>query len=369
MPKVILDNVRKTYDQGRVIAVDDFSVTIKDGEFIAILGPTGCGKTTTLRIIAGLTSLDSGRVFIDNEDVTHKPPHLRGIGFVFQHYEIFPTMTLLENAMFGPLVQGWSRDRAKTAALKALKMVDMVDRAHLYPKGLNAPDLQRTGIARAIATGARLLLMDEPLGALDMKIREESQHELRQLVKSLGLTAIHVTHDQHEAMAIADRIIVMRRGRLQQMGSPKDLYYKPSSIFISNFIGEANYLVGRVFSLGPPLKIETRDGSILHAQEKVGKIQRGDRVIVVFRKEYPLITPKIHDEPNSIMGSIIRERFLGSINRVEVKLPDDTFLEVIRRGKTRNNLQENQRVSLLLQPSSIRVYPFPPEGLEESLSI
>jgi ABC-type Fe3+/spermidine/putrescine transport system ATPase subunit len=369
MPRIELVNINKTYDKGKVIAVDDLSLTIKDREFIGILGPTGCGKTTTLRIIAGLTSVDSGNVYIDGEDVTNQPPHLRGIGFVFQHYEIFPNMTLLENAMFGPLVQGWNPKEAKEAALKALDMVDIKDRAHLYPKGLHAPDLQRTGIARAIATGAKLLLMDEPLGALDMKIREESQHELRQLVKSLGLTAIHVTHDQHEAMAIADRVMVMRRGQLQQIGSPKDLYYKPASIFVSNFIGEANYVQGRVLSLHPTIKIETRDGSILQTNDKVGEINSGDRVVVVFRKEFPLIVPKIKDEPNTMQGTILRERFLGSINRVELQLTDDNFIEVIRRGKPRKYLHEDQKVSLVIQSSSIRVYPFPREGLEDARAI
>jgi putative spermidine/putrescine transport system ATP-binding protein len=369
MPKIKLENVTKTYDNGEVIAVDDLSLTIKDGEFVGILGPTGSGKTTTLRIIAGLNSVDSGKVYIDGEDVTDKPPHLRGIGFVFQHYEIFPTMTLLENVMFGPLVQGWNYEKAKEVALNALEMVDMTYKANLRPKGLHAPDLQRTGIARAIATGARLLLMDEPLGALDMKIREESQYELRQLVKKLGLTAIHVTHDQHEAMAIADRVMVMRRGQLQQLGSPKDLYYNPASIFVSNFIGEANYVQGRVISMGPPIKIETRDGSILLTNEKVGEISQGDRVVVVFRKEFPLITPRVRDEPNSMLGTVLTERFLGSINRVEIRLSDDTLVEVIRRGKTRNYLQPDQKVSLLLQSPSICIYPFPKEGLEDATAI
>ncbi|MHA2060324.1 MAG: ABC transporter ATP-binding protein, partial [Candidatus Ranarchaeia archaeon] len=292
-----------------------------------------------------------------------------GIGFVFQHYEIFPTMTLLENVMFGPLVQGWNREIARIAAEDALNMVDMNERANLYPKGLPAPDLQRTGIARAIATGAQLLLMDEPLGALDMKIREESQHELRQLVKSLGLTAIHVTHDQHEAMAIADRVLVMRRGQLQQIGSPKDLYYNPASLFVSNFIGEANYVQGRIISLGPPIKIETRDGSILHTNKKVGTIKQGDRVVIVFRKEFPLISAKIHDEPNSMLGTIVGERFLGSINRVEIRLQDDTFVEVIRRGKPRKYFRPDQKVSMLLQSPSIRLYPFPSEGFEDAIAI
>ncbi|MHA1917518.1 MAG: ABC transporter ATP-binding protein [Candidatus Ranarchaeia archaeon] len=369
MPNIELKNIIKTYDNGAVIAVDDLSLKIKSGEYIAILGPSGCGKTTTLKVIAGLTQPDSGIVSIDGKDVTDKPPHLRGIGFVFQHYEIFPNMTILENVMFGPNSLGWSKSRSLESAINALKMVDILNIKNVYPKGLNAPDLQRTGIARAIATGARTLLLDEPLGALDFKIREESQHELRNLVKNLGLTAIHVTHDQKEAMAIADRIMVMKRGELKQIGSPEDLYYSPSSLFVSNFIGEANYIPARVLTIGPPIKLETRYGSIFYAKNNIGKIKRGDRVVIVFRKESPTISTNSFKEINSINGKIENEYYLGNMNKISVKITDGTILEVFKEGRTKDQFEHNQDITIILEEESLLVYPYPRDGLDNALSI
>ncbi|MHC1590989.1 MAG: ABC transporter ATP-binding protein, partial [Candidatus Helarchaeales archaeon] len=219
MPHVKLVNVKKIFDK-KIVAVDGVNLEVFDKEYLTILGPSGCGKTTTFRIIAGLEQQTSGKVYFDGKEVSDLPPEDRGIGMVFQHFEIFPHLDVWDNVAYSLKIRNFPRSEIESQVLNALEMVDMIEKAGEFPRDLSAPELQRVGIARAIATRSKLLLFDEPLGSLDQRYRDEFRVELRKIVKKLECTAIHVTHDQDEAMMISDRIAVMRQGKILQVGTP-----------------------------------------------------------------------------------------------------------------------------------------------------
>jgi ABC-type Fe3+/spermidine/putrescine transport system ATPase subunit len=245
MPEIILDQISKLFDNGKVTAVANISLTIHDGEYAFILGPSGCGKTTLLRMISGLTTPTSGHIRINGKDVTNDSPQIRGIAFVFQHFEIFP-ISVWENCTYALKVQGFPDDYIIQQGQSALKVVGLQDQADQIPNNWGNGDLQRLGIARAICSGAKILIMDEPLGSLDPKIGTEFRWELRNIIKDNHLTAIQVTHNQEEAMNIGDRIIIMRNGQVLQQDEPEHLYNFPNSIFVGNFLGGLNILEGYI---------------------------------------------------------------------------------------------------------------------------
>jgi spermidine/putrescine transport system ATP-binding protein len=244
-----LDRVCKRF--GAYHALDGVSLEIRQGEFIALLGPSGCGKTTLLRAIAGFHTPDAGRVLIDGQDITRLPPYRRPLNTVFQNYALFPHMTLLDNVAYGPRRQGASRQEAARRAHEALEMAGLTSFGARYPLELSGGQQQRVALARAIVNRPKLLLLDEPLSALDMKLRKRMQLELKHLQARLGITFVFVTHDQEEAMAMADRIVVMNAGRIEQVGVGVDIYNKPATRFVTEFIGDAN-LIG----------FEVKDGQI-----------------------------------------------------------------------------------------------------------
>ena len=241
MPDVKIVNVTKKY--GNVYALDNVTLTIHDKEYFSLLGPSGCGKTTLLRLIAGLIEPDSGEIYIGDRRVDKVPPEDRDIGFVFQTFALFPHMTAWGNVLYGPKVKNYNEKEAKIIGHEVLELVKLNERLNAYPSELSGGMMQRVAVARALAAGAKTLLLDEPLGQLDAKVRNEIRYEIRRMAKDLKLTAIHVTHDQAEAMSISDRIAVMKKGKIVQIGSPQDLYIKPNSLFVAHFIGESNFLV------------------------------------------------------------------------------------------------------------------------------
>jgi len=233
-------NISKSY--GSQIVLNDINATIEKGEFLCILGPSGCGKTTLLRIIAGLETADSGRVFIGGKDCTFMPPSKRNFGIVFQSYALFPNMTVLENILFGLKQQkGMSSDERKNKAYEMLDLVDLNEHCHKYPRQLSGGQQQRTAIARAIALSPSYLLLDEPLSALDAKVRARLRTEIRALQRKIGITTIMVTHDQEEALTMADRIIVMNNAVVEQIADPHTIYNNPASRFVADFIGTMNF--------------------------------------------------------------------------------------------------------------------------------
>ncbi|EFL4493315.1 spermidine/putrescine ABC transporter ATP-binding protein PotA [Escherichia fergusonii] len=237
-PLVQLAGIRKSFDGKEVIS--NLDLTINNGEFLTLLGPSGCGKTTVLRLIAGLETVDSGRIMLDNEDITHVPAENRYVNTVFQSYALFPHMTVFENVAFGLRMQKTPAAEIAPRVTEALRMVQLESFAQRKPHQLSGGQQQRVAIARAVVNKPRLLLLDESLSALDYKLRKQMQNELKALQRKLGITFVFVTHDQEEALTMSDRIVVMRDGRIEQDGTPREIYEEPKNLFVAGFIGEIN---------------------------------------------------------------------------------------------------------------------------------
>ena len=237
-PLVQLAGIRQCFDGKEVIPQLD--LTINNGEFLTLLGPSGCGKTTVLRLIAGLETVDSGRIMLDNEDITHVPAENRYVNTVFQSYALFPHMTVFENVAFGLRMQKTPAAEITPRVMEALRMVQLETFAQRKPHQLSGGQQQRVAIARAVVNKPRLLLLDESLSALDYKLRKQMQNELKALQRKLGITFVFVTHDQEEALTMSDRIVVMRDGRIEQDGTPREIYEEPKNLFVAGFIGEIN---------------------------------------------------------------------------------------------------------------------------------
>jgi putative spermidine/putrescine transport system ATP-binding protein len=244
MPELALEHVTKLY--GDAPAVDDLSLKVGNGEFVCLLGPSGCGKTTTLRMIAGFETVDRGAILLDGEDVTAVPPQKRDIGFVFQHYALFPHMTVAQNVGYGLKLRRYTAPRIAEEVGAALGLVRLGHLSARYPSQLSGGEQQRVALARALAIRPRLLLMDEPLSNLDAKLRDAMRIEIRRIQRQVGITTIFVTHDQAEAFALADRIGVMMQGKLRQLADPVSLYEKPESALVGSFIGQVNVLSGQL---------------------------------------------------------------------------------------------------------------------------
>jgi len=242
MSHLVLEGLSKSY--GGVTAVEALALSVERGEFVSLLGPSGCGKTTTLQMIAGFASVDRGRILLDGADLVAVAPNKRGLGIVFQSYALFPHMTVAENIAFGLEMRGVSRAERDTRTAEAMALVGLKGFADRYPRRMSGGQQQRVALARALVIKPALLLLDEPLSNLDAKLREEMQGELRQIQRSVGTTTILVTHDQHEAMALSDRIVLMNQGRVEQIGTPDTVYSNPASAFVAGFLGKTNLLRG-----------------------------------------------------------------------------------------------------------------------------
>ncbi|WP_371227907.1 ABC transporter ATP-binding protein [Roseovarius sp. 2305UL8-3] len=244
-----LQGLRKTYGGGSIVAVDKMDLNVQKGEFVTFLGASGCGKTTTLRMIAGFEAPDVGSISLDGEDITQMPPHKRKINTVFQDYALFPHMTVLKNISYGLKRMGLPKHECEKRAIEALETVELPDKAGQYPDNLSGGQKQRIALARALVCNPTVLLLDEPLSALDAKLREAMQVELKKLHDTIGLTFILVTHDQTEAMVMSDRVVIMDKGRIAQIAKPVDLYERPATPYVADFIGTANFIDGDVAAI------------------------------------------------------------------------------------------------------------------------
>ena len=238
-----LKHITKTFEDG-FVAVEDFNLTVKRGEFVTFLGPSGCGKTTTLRMIAGFEIPTEGEILLDGKEIGNLPPNKRPINTVFQRYALFPHLNIFDNIAFGLKLKKLSKDEIKRKVKKVLEMVDLEGFETRKVATLSGGQQQRIAIARALVNEPQILLLDEPLGALDLKMRKEMQLELKSMHERLGITFIYVTHDQEEALTMSDKIVVMSEGRMQQIGTPEDIYNEPKNAFVADFIGESNIFTG-----------------------------------------------------------------------------------------------------------------------------
>ena len=260
-PDVRLENVVKRFDD--TVAVDGISVEIPRGSFFALLGPSGCGKTTTLRMIGGFEEPSEGRIFLGDRDVVGLPPYKRDVNTVFQSYALFPHMTVTQNVAFGLERRKIGKTEVRARVREVLELVDLAGRGERKPRQLSGGQQQRVALARAIVNNPRVLLLDEPLGALDLKLRKQMQLELKRIQNEVGITFVHVTHDQEEAMTMADTIAVMNSGRIEQLGTPADLYERPQTAFVAGFLGKSNLLDATVSGEGV---VQLLDGSELRAR-------------------------------------------------------------------------------------------------------
>jgi putative spermidine/putrescine transport system ATP-binding protein len=285
MSRAVVELRGCTRDFAGVRAVDGLDLAAYEGELLSLLGPSGCGKTTTLNLIAGFVTPTAGRVLVDGQDVTDRPPHERGLGVVFQSYALFPHMSVFENVAFGLRERRVGEAEIRRRVDEALALVRLAGEGTRRPRQLSGGMQQRAALARALVYAPRVLLLDEPLAALDKKLREEMRTELREIVRAVGITTIFVTHDQGEALSLSDRIAVMHRGRIEQLGTPRDVYERPASRFVAEFIGGSSRLRGRAtgedrVELAPGSTVAVRSATRLAVGEEVELGIRPERVVI-----------------------------------------------------------------------------------------
>jgi len=310
MAQVSIQNLKKQF--GSSVAVSDFSLDIAEGELVAFLGPSGCGKTTTLRMIAGFIAPTAGTIFIGDKDVTDVPVHKRNTGMVFQRYALFPHMTVAENVAFGLEMHKVPKADRYDAIRRALDMVRMTELRDRYPRQLSGGQQQRVAIARALAIQPHVFLLDEPLSNLDAKLRGEVREEIRALQQRLGLTTIFVTHDQEEALAIADRMAIMHDGKVQQVGTPDALYERPANLFVADFLGKMNFFQGTTQAQD---RFVSEKGTAIVVPGATSAVQVGVRPERVYLSAEP--TSRV----NSFAGVVESAVYLGSLVDVRVALP------------------------------------------------
>jgi putative spermidine/putrescine transport system ATP-binding protein len=310
-----LTDVRKQF--GETVAVESFNLAAEKGEFVSFLGPSGCGKTTTLRMIAGFEQPTSGQITINGEDVTYKAPNKRNVGMVFQSYALFPNMTVADNVGFGLKVRKRSKDDIRKRVGELLEIVNLPDKGNRYPYQLSGGQQQRVALARALAFEPQVLLLDEPLSALDAKIRVALRHEIRTIQRQLGITTVYVTHDQEEALSLSDRVVVMSEGRMEQVGTPFEIYNFPSTAFVASFVGTLNVLPGVVTdAANGALTLSGQPVRIARAFE--GSL--GREVSVALRPEMVSLGTDPAGGENHLTGKVTDVSFLGSIVRIRVAL-------------------------------------------------
>jgi spermidine/putrescine transport system ATP-binding protein len=314
-PKLLIDDVRFAY--GEQVALTGVSLAVAEGEFISLLGPSGCGKTTLLRIIAGLLRPGSGRIVVDGVEITHLPPERRGLNMVFQHLALFPHLSVGDNVGFGLKLRGLKREEIGRRALRMLDLVGLRGLEDRSTHELSGGQQQRVALARALVTEPSILLLDEPLGALDFAIRKEMQEELKALQRRLNVTFVFVTHDQTEAMAMSDRVVLMNNGSIVQDASPFDAYSHPVDVFAATFVGETNLLSARVVARSPGSQILEFPGSCRLELPPTHEI--GTSLVVSIRPEHMTIVHGDATAAGHFAGTIMSESFYGADVIVEVQ--------------------------------------------------
>ncbi len=354
---VRLDRVTKRY--GDVTAVDDLSLEVREGEFFSLLGPSGCGKTTTLRMIGGFEEVTAGTVHVGGVDVTDLPPFKRATNTVFQNYALFPHLSVFENIAFGLRRRKTPKDEIRHQVAFMLKLVELPGYEERKPNQLSGGQQQRVALARALVNSPRVLLLDEPLGALDLKLRKQMQVELKRIQSEIGITFVFVTHDQEEAMTMSDRIAVMRHGRIEQLGQPEELYERPATSFVAGFLGVSNLLDGEVVGRsGEFADVRLADGTMVQAPEAA---TNGDtKVQIGVRPEKLRVTPSRTEAPgdaedtNALEGTVLDASYIGVSTQYIVKTADGQRLTVyaqnLETSGANEGLADGQAVRLSWKP-------------------
>jgi len=336
MTHLTLSNISKQFAE--TAAVQDFNLEVEKGEFVSFLGPSGCGKTTTLRMIAGFEIPTTGTVTIDDADITNKAPNQRNVGMVFQAYALFPNMSVAQNIGFGMQIHRESKAAVKQRVEEMLALIHLEKKGNSYPYQLSGGQQQRVALARALANRPQVLLLDEPLSALNAKIRVQLRAEIRAIQRKLGITAIYVTHDQEEALSISDRIVVMYEGKIEQVGTPFEIYNFPQTSFVANFVGTLNTTVAEV--VDPVKRLLRIDGVQLESSEVMDGKQKGDKVTIAIRPErFNFVAQErkanvldCQIDNITFLGSVVRIQLLIGSNRFYMDTFNNPFLELPKIG-------------------------------------
>ena len=349
LEEIQIQDVTKRF--GSITAVDSVSLSVRRGEFLTLLGPSGCGKTTLLRMIAGFELPDSGRVFLCGRDVTFLAPNERDVTTVFQHYALFPHMSVYENVAFGLARRRVKRDEIKRRVSAALEMVQLGERADRQPSELSGGQQQRVALARSLVVEPRVLLLDEPLAALDQKLRKKMQIELKGLQRRLGISFIYVTHDQEEALTMSDRIVVMNAGRIEQIGESEDIYERPLTEFVAGFIGVSNIIEGTVEKITGDIGFVRTGNATVRAS--ADGLNTGEQVRLLIRPEKISISKEIAND--CLRGTIESEIYLGESTHWKVSIGDGQSLTVLEQNREPYCPRESrvgQSVSVQWEPES-----------------
>lgn len=379
MPEIRLENLRKDFGGG-IKASDGLDLVVRDGEYLCLLGPTGAGKTTALRMICGLTKPDSGRVLFDGKDVSDVPISERRTTMLSQRYALFPNMDVYGNVVFSPVIKRWSDEDTRALTISMIDMVHMGKKVRSMPGELSGGQQQRTALARAMASDSKVLLLDEPLRALDARLRIEIRKELKSMVKEMGLTSIHVTHDQDEAMEVADRIAIIRKGRIIQVGTPSDIFQNPATPFIANFLGRSNVFSGTyVGGDSEHSEIEIMPGVVVKARPT--DMEPGEKAVVAVKvgttvpevvgakedvqdKHLPKVLPDGY-----FGGTVERVMYEGSTITVETRVEGLGIVSSQRSSRRYEAYRPGVQVSITWQPQKASVFRMPENGLEDEMRL
>jgi putative spermidine/putrescine transport system ATP-binding protein len=342
--EVRLDGLTRRY--GPVVALDGLDLTLRPGELVALLGPSGCGKTTTLRLLAGLEDADAGTITVGGKDITRLSASKRDMGMVFQAYSLFPHLTVTQNVAFGLRLRRMPKADREKRALDMLGLVGLSEQAERYAHQLSGGQQQRVALARALAIEPQVLLLDEPLSALDAKVRAQLRDQIRRIQLEVGITTLFVTHDQEEALAIADRVGVMRDGRLEQLAPPTEVYSRPATAFVAEFVGLTNKLAGTVS--GTTVTVRGRDLPLVETTTPPGP------VTALVRPEAVTLAADRTDDGGPLTGTVIATTFLGATSRVTVDLGDTTIMAQLPTADAAE-LTAGSRVTLSIRPDPVLV--------------
>jgi iron(III) transport system ATP-binding protein len=346
---LIVNRVGKKFD--KFVALDDVSLAIGSGEFVSFLGPSGCGKTTLLRAIAGLDPPTSGRITQAGKDITGLPPAQRDFGIVFQSYALFPNLTIAENVGYGLRGAAWPRARAAERVQELLTVVGLPEQSSKYPSQLSGGQQQRVALARALAMQPSLLLLDEPLSALDAIVRVHLRSEIRALQRKLGVTTIMVTHDQEEAMSVSDRIVVMSQGHIEQIGTAEDIYRKPASAFVATFVGRSS-----AFDATVQRGAVVAESGLRLAADAARGLPDGQKVRVFIRPEDVLIGRATATWPDSFEGRVTNVEFLGPVCRLELDIGSFPLEVDVRSDDFRSEGMGSERLNVAVPQDRVLVY-------------
>jgi len=339
--------------------VEELNFTVEQGEFYSLLGPSGCGKTTTLRMLAGFLTPTTGRIKVHGRDITDLPPEARGIGIVFQNYAIFPHMNVYDNIAFGLIERGEKKAEIRRRVGAALEQVGLAGYGSRFERELSGGQKQRVALARVLVVEPEILLLDEPLSALDKKMREEMKFWIKDIQKSVGITTIYVTHDQSEALTMSNRIAVMNEGRMLQVGTPVEIYEKPVSRFIAEFIGDSNFLKGRILSLdGTAGQIDLGGGAVVPARmPSDADVAVGDGIGLLLRPEVLGLKPSDEGETPYLSGEVIDETYQGSLRRYRIRAGIHEVTAEIPNRPELARLEPGDKVELYWNSESGSVVP------------